>query len=164
MPQGTTEPVLKVRGHTLLCIQGFRGEGYSPGFVANFSDLVRRLAERPEGLVQVIDEPDEICAACPHRADSGCTLGGPGSEAAMQAQDREVLRRLGLDAGAVLAWREVLARISHSVRGDDLPEICGSCRWLPLGYCREGLERLASEPAQAPLSIGPARRPPPTPP
>ncbi|MDF0651721.1 MAG: hypothetical protein P0121_09670 [Nitrospira sp.] len=28
--------------------------------------------------------------------------------------------------------------------GDDLPSTCGSCRWLPLGYCREGIDRLRS--------------------
>jgi len=30
------------------------------------------------------------------------------------------------------------------VKGSDLPGICGSCRWLPLGYCRDGIDKLRS--------------------
>jgi uncharacterized protein len=60
----------------------------------------------------------------------------------MQAQDLEVLSRLGLQVGMRLAWSQVLDRIRATVAGSDLPIICGECRWLPLGYCREGLDRL----------------------
>lgn len=69
-------------------------------------------------------------------------LNGKGSEAGMQAQDRNVLKRLGLTSGSVVRWREVLERIRVSIRGGDLSTICGQCRWLPLGYCKEGIDRL----------------------
>jgi uncharacterized protein len=138
-------PVTRVRGHTLLCLQGFRGEGYSPDFVENLAGLHQRLREDPESLVEVQDHPDDVCAACPHRSETGCTIDGPESEEAMIAQDREVLARLGLKVGMRLPWREVLLRISGSVTGDDLPAICGTCRWLPLGYCREGMEQLRGD-------------------
>ena len=65
----------------------------------------------------------------------------------MQAQDRQVLARLGLTAGRTVRWREVLDRIRGSIAGRDLPDICGSCRWLPLGYCAEGIEKLRSREA-----------------
>jgi hypothetical protein len=45
-----------------------------------------------------------------------------------------------------VTWREILERIRRAVSGDDLPSICGNCRWLPLGYCREGIERLRTNP------------------
>jgi hypothetical protein len=60
----------------------------------------------------------------------------------MIEQDHEVLRRLGLKVGERLRWQDILARIRTSVTGNDLPSICSSCRWLPLGYCREGLNQL----------------------
>jgi len=69
-------------------------------------------------------------------------LNGERSEEEMIEQDHEVLRRLGLKVGDRLRWREILSRIRTSVTGDDLPSICGGCRWLPLGYCREGINRL----------------------
>lgn len=135
---------VRLRGHTLLCLQGFRGEGYSPGFVDNLGKIHRELAEDPDRWVEIVDSPDVICGVCPHQALSGCTLNGEASEEAMQAQDRHVLALLGLQAGMTVRWREVLERIGQAVRGGDLPDICGQCRWLPLGYCREGIERLRS--------------------
>ncbi len=138
---------VRLRGHTLLCLQGFRGKGYSPDFVENLAQIHRDLAETPDRLVQLVDEPDAVCGACPHQALSGCALNGEASEQAMQEQDRRVLALLGLQAGTVVRWREVLERISRSVHGDDLSGICGRCRWLPLGYCKEGIERLRKEKA-----------------
>ncbi len=133
---------IRLRGHTLLCLQGFRGEGYSPGFTDNLASIHRDLNGTPDHPVELTEEPDAVCGACPHRAAAGCTLNGMGSEAGMQAQDRHVLKLLGLKAGSVVRWRDVLDRIRASVKGSDLPSICGQCRWLPLGYCKEGIDRL----------------------
>lgn len=142
---GTRPPSpIRLRGHTLLCLQGFRGEGYSPEFTDNLAAIHLSLAADPDQPVQVVEAPDAVCGACPHRAPAGCTLNGQGSEAGMQTQDRHVLRLLGLHVGAVVRWRDVLDRIRHSVAGKDLPSICGQCRWLPLGYCAEGIDTLRS--------------------
>lgn len=134
--------LLKIRGHTLLCLQGFRGKGYSPAFVENMASIHRELRAHPDRLVQVVVEPDSICAACPHHLVSGCSLNGDRSEDAMIAQDQHVLSLLGLEAGVVAQWSEILGRIQASISGGDLPAICGNCRWLPLGYCRSGLDQL----------------------
>jgi hypothetical protein len=133
---------LRVRGHTLLCLQGFRGEGYSPGFVENLAAIHRILTDFPEKLVEVIQRPDHICIACPNLKSNGCHLNGPGSEEEMKKQDQEVMGRLGITDGTVLPWREILSRISERIGGGDLAGICGSCRWLPLGYCKKGVEDL----------------------
>ncbi|HJU06481.1 MAG TPA: DUF1284 domain-containing protein [Nitrospiraceae bacterium] len=135
---------LRLRGHTLLCLQGFRGEGYSPGFVENLTAIHRRLLEYPDQPVEIIAGPDAVCAACPHHAPSGCTLNHDLSEVEMHAQDRHVLALLHFRVGEIVTWREILDRIRTSLTGDQLPGICGQCRWLPLGYCREGVERLRS--------------------
>ncbi len=60
----------------------------------------------------------------------------------MHDQDCVVLEKLGLKVGDRVRWRDILERIRRSVGCDDLSSICGTCRWLPLGYCREGLNRL----------------------
>lgn len=143
---------LKLRAHTLLCLQGFRGEGYDPGFVENFAEMHEHLRNDPALLVEVVDGPDVVCACCPHLRTSGCTLRGEDFEREMQAQDRHVLRLLGLRAGDVTTWGDILRRIRQGIAGTDLPTICGECRWLPLGYCREGIERLRTmtiEPAES---------------
>jgi uncharacterized protein len=146
-------PAVRLRGHTILCLQGFRGEGYSPGFIENMAAIHEALTNHPESWVEILASPDTVCAACPHRNPSGCTLNGAQSEEEMIAQDHVVIKRLGLQVGSRIRWLDILERIRQSVAGDDLPSICGSCRWLPLGYCREGITRLRkSIPG---LAIGP---------
>ena len=136
---------VRLRGHTLLCLQGFRGEGYSGEFVQNLAAIHRRLNEHPEQWIEVIEAPDAVCAACPHQASSGCTVTHEHSEAEMQAQDRHVMGLLGLQAGTIIRWRDVLKRIRTVLNGESLLSICGQCRWLPLGYCREGVDRLNAD-------------------
>ena len=133
---------IRLRAHTLLCLQGFRGEGYSAGFVENMTAIHRRLTDNPFQWVEIIATPDAMCGACPHLALSGCSLHGEGSEPGMQAQDRDVLARLGLHEGDHMTWGEVLDRIRTSLTGQSLTDICGSCQWLSLGYCRDGIDVL----------------------
>jgi uncharacterized protein len=133
---------IRLRAHTLLCLQGFRGEGYSYEFVENMAAIHRSLTDHPEQWVKVVASPDVICAACPHQHPSGCGLNGPRSEQELNDQDHLVLQRLDLKVGSQISWQDLLTRIQSSMCGDDLGSICGSCRWLPLGYCREGINRL----------------------
>jgi hypothetical protein len=125
-----------------LCLQGFRGEGYSADFVANMAVVHQALTTDPDRRIEVIASPDAVCGTCPHKQLSDCTLNGERSEEEMVEQDREVIRRLGLTAGDRLRWGDLLELIRNSVSGKDLPSICSSCRWLPLGYCWEGINRL----------------------
>jgi len=134
--------ILSVRGHTLLCLQGFRGEGYSQGFVENMEQIHQTLTREPETPVRAVVRPDAICESCPNLGPAGCRLRGEGFESEMQAQDREVLQRLSIAEGEVLPWREILRRIGSNVASEALEQICGSCPWLPLGFCREGIDRL----------------------
>ncbi len=125
----------------VLCLQGFRGKGYSPAFVDAMRDVQSSLREEPKRTVRLVAEPDGLCATCPN-LKGGCTLGGPGHEAHMRLHDEAVLSRLGLEVGAVVAWNEVLARVAERIRGEDLPAICTTCPWLPLGVCRESVDAL----------------------
>ena len=131
---------MRIRGHNLLCIQGFVGKGYSPEFVANMTRVVDSLGGNAE--VTVIDEPDVLCAACPNLAENGCTLHGVRTEHGIVHQDRDVMACLGIAAGETLSWDDLLARIRRSVAPDDLDAICGGCPWLPLGHCKAGLRGL----------------------
>lgn len=131
---------MRLRGHNLLCIQGFVGKGYSPEFVDNMTRAVESLDDAAE--VVVIDEPDRLCSACPNLVESGCALHGEGSERGIVHQDRDVMARLGIAAGETLAWGEIVARIRTRIAPDDLDDICGACPWLPLGHCKAGLIRL----------------------
>ena len=141
-------PPIPLRAHNLLCLLGFRGKGYDAAFIAQMSAVHATLAADPRTPVELRASPDHLCAACPHLS-GGCRLGGPLHEEHMRAQDEDVLVRLGLRAGDVLAWQDVLDRVRTRVRGADLPAICTTCPWLSLGWCAEGIERLRAVSAPA---------------
>jgi len=139
-PENRSDRVV-IRGHTLLCLQGFRGEGYSENFIRNMAAIHDRLKSDPKTMVLVTDSPDHFCGACPH-LKSGCTLRGQNFEQHIVAQDRLVLDLLGLTAGQAVTWEEILSCIGSRVRGEMLDNICGDCQWLALGFCKEGIDRL----------------------
>jgi uncharacterized protein len=139
-----------IRAHSLLCLQGFRGKGYDETFVAEMTAVHRALSADPDTPVRVLAGPDRLCRACPNLGPRGCTLQGPEHEAHMVAQDEAVLARLWLTAGEVLPWSRILERIARAVAGADLPGLCTTCPWLPLGWCAEGLERLRAPPPHPP--------------
>lgn len=140
-----------------LCLLGFRGSGYSPAFIAKMHEIQSSLRGEPGQPVRLVDVPDRICEACPNlRAQApqsesmGCTLGGPRHETHMQEHDRTVIARLGFEPGAVTTWDEILARIARSIRGADLPAICTTCPWLPLGVCQSSVDALRARKRSSP--------------
>jgi len=134
--------MIKLRGHMLLCLQGFQGKGYSGEFIANMDKIHKTLQENPQTQILLLDGPDEICGSCPHLKNNGCTLHGQGTETQMTHQDRDVLQRLALNPGDRIAWQDLLHKISKHIKADDLDLICGKCPWLPLGLCKAGMNAL----------------------
>lgn len=132
---------LTIRGHHLLCMLGFRGEGYSDGFVRNMRRVVERFHSERALLVQLVDEPDDICSACPN-LDAGRCTAREGADERTRCMDREVLAAVGLPVGGFCspdtAMRRVTARMDEVTRR----QICEGCRWLDRGYCRDGLREL----------------------
>lgn len=128
-------PPTSLRGHHLLCVQRFKGLGYSPEFVANMAAVIERLNADVSGRVRLSDAPDEICRCCPHLGDGACRDDGEGAELKRAAQDRLALEAFGLTLGEELAWAEVLRRL-HLQDDAWLSEVCGSCQWFQEGTCR----------------------------
>jgi len=129
------EPRLRLRGHHLLCVFGFRGLGYSPGFVRNMRAVVDAFFGRRGARVEIAAGCDDICAACPHARDGVCARGGE----SVDVRDGAVLARLRLAVGdgrpAAGLARVVAARVAPEALG----ELCAGCEWLTKGYCAEGL-------------------------
>jgi hypothetical protein len=137
-PPAFSAPI-RLRGHHLLCLYGFRGLGYSEEFIANMTALLEGIQRGPERLVELVEEADDICRACPHLRNSGCAKKGEESEARVREHDGRILRRLRLAKGRILPAGEAFRLLARSTAPDDLPELCQRCEWLALGYCQEGL-------------------------
>jgi len=107
--------------------------------------IVGRLQSPRSVHFEVVDYPDDICAFCPFFVEGGCQQNGPSSEAIVKSLDFNVMTRLGLTAEERLTWPEVEAKIRARLYPEDIDVICKECRWLPLGYCVEGLKELMND-------------------
>ncbi len=129
-------PEIALRGHHVLCLQQFKGLGYSPEFVANLAELISRLRGQPDAAVRLADSADAICAACPHLVDGSCQDDGTDAERRRGEQDRLALGMLGLRPGDVVSWREIIARLRSMGNAAAQQAVCGECRWLRGGHCQ----------------------------
>ncbi len=136
---------VKLRGHHLLCLLGFRGMGYSPEFAENMANVYEKLRADPSTEVEIVHGPDDLCACYPADQPYHCDA------ASVRERDDEALRRIGLNTGEKLLWRDVLGGLQSRMRPEDIPRMCATCRWLPYGVCEEGVARIAAGEGLAPL-------------
>jgi hypothetical protein len=132
----------RLRGHHLLCLLSFSGEGYSDAFVARFQELAT-LYRNPDSLVEVLASPDDACAACPHIGPAGCLSPVDGPEAAVRELDRTVLTLLGIEPGT---WRagELHARL-NGVEDAALHQACSRCSWYGKTECQRIIREWVSQ-------------------
>ncbi len=101
-----------LRPHHLLCLQRFRGLGYSDDFVENMERVVDAVLNGVN--VEVVRGEDEICAACDEECD----------EESVNERDDAVL----------MALPKLTLEAARSLPVDDAREICGGCPWFEVCY------------------------------
>lgn len=130
--------VVELSAHHVLCVHGFRGMGYSEGFVASLSGIVDRLRDEPGVRVRVRIGADAVCRACPSLSVGGCMRYGQ----SVVRQDERVAAVLGVSQGDEMEWEALRARVRGAVAPADLADLCGGCPWLEYGVCAEGIAEL----------------------
>lgn len=118
---------MKIRGHHFLCIEGFRGKGYSSDFVENMKSVIDTLKKDP--IVIPVDFPDIICLSCPHYIDGICKNPNGGEEEVLR-MDREFSKRTSIVLNKNYSYfqiREVIYDVFK--KKDDLFGICDRCSW-----------------------------------
>ncbi len=106
----------KLRGHHLICLNFFRGEGYSEDFIRNIHTVIGKQK------IEIVDGPDDVCAKCPYLKDGICK-NPDHTEETIQLLDRDALRLLELKSGMEISWEAI---------SDKLPGIIDEWRTL---YC-----------------------------
>jgi hypothetical protein len=115
---------VRLRGHHLVCLNFFAGEGYSPEYVRNLQHV---LAGAATGGVLVVTGVDDVCSPCPGLAGTTCE-----QEDEVRRLDALSLSLLDVAPGDTVVWEDI---------GDRLPDIleawyagaCDGCSWL--GVC-----------------------------
>jgi len=109
----------KLRGHHLICLHFFKGEGYSADFIENIYTVLQNPS------MHVVSGADDICAKCPHLKNGNCAS-REYSDEDIRAQDREALRLLGLEPGIVVEWENIAAMLP-SILDEWGSLFCGEC-------------------------------------
>ncbi|QGG46203.1 DUF1284 domain-containing protein [Heliorestis convoluta] len=117
--------MLKLRGHHLVCLHFFRGEGYNQEFIDNLFNVMGR-AERGEEI-EVIAEADDICKACPSRKGAICAS-KEGAESEIQALDAQALALLKMKKGDKTTWMQVKEPIQEATE-EWFQSFCTDCGW-----------------------------------
>ncbi|MGD6900305.1 DUF1284 domain-containing protein [Bacillus infantis] len=128
-----------LRGHHLLCVHGFRGMGYSPGFVENMAEIVEDIRnDRKQFRIKAVADFDHACQACPHKGKVICEA-SEGSNAHVLSMDAKVIEHLGIEKNREYDKHLLLSLTAAKVHPDDLDYLCEGCSWLPYGVCKEGI-------------------------
>jgi uncharacterized protein len=121
-----SEPI-RIRAHHLLCIQGFKGLGYSKEFTKNMAMITKKIRQKTYSEIKVIIGADAICACCPHFYEGVCNIGSSSSNPVM-LMDYLVLLNLGIEEGSVISYEKILS-LTLNLNRQKVNEICGNCSW-----------------------------------
>lgn len=106
-----------------MCLAFFAGKGYSSEFVRHMQDMKDRLAGNAG--VCLVCETDDICAFCLNNREGCCE-----SADKVERYDKEVLRLCGLQAGALIDWKEFSRLVEERILVPGKRAlICGDCQW-----------------------------------
>lgn len=112
----------RLRGHHLICLQFFKGEGYNRDFTENLQKVVEAW---DKGFVEVIEGADDVCLKCPNLKEGQCVRYGEGE---IRKDDELALKLLGVrlkDKVEKKAVKEKLQKVIAAWK----EEACRGCDW-----------------------------------
>jgi hypothetical protein len=113
-----------LRGHHLICLHFFKGEGYDAAFVKNLRSVIAKAAR--EG-VRVKKGVDDVCLACPHLRAGKCSY--KKGEATIRRLDALALELLDIRAGSRVDWLALKNRLPR-IFPEWRRKACVECDWL----------------------------------
>ncbi len=120
----------KLRGHHLICLNFFRGEGYSEDFIKNIYYVIGKEQ------VEIVKGPDEVCARCPYLNDNKCSS-DEYTDDKILFQDREALRLLEFKPG-MMTDRNTLSRKIPGIIEEWKALFCQDCGYRKVCFGQVG--------------------------
>jgi len=133
--------MLTLRGHHLICLHFFRGEGYAPEFITHLG-LILKKAEAGEPI-DVFSGADDVCTVCPYLKGGICFYNEE-AERDIRQMDIKALKLLELTAGAIVQWPDIRKKIPSLYRRWS-EEFCLSCNWRQACEKNASFRQLAHE-------------------
>jgi hypothetical protein len=119
------DPTPIFRGHHLICLHFYNGEGYSAEYIEHLSNTLE-IAEK--GAVEICAGADCICKKCPHLRDDNCEY-YENAEVDIRRMDSTALDLLGLSADTSISWKEVREKV-EKIFHEWYELYCKDCNWL----------------------------------
>jgi len=119
------EKVIKLRGHHLVCLHFFKGEGYNLEYVENLAYILKR-AEAGDGI-EVAAGADDVCNTCPSLKEGLC-LYAADAEAGIREMDISALTWLGLKDKDEIRWSDIQKKLPD-IFLEWSKKYCKGCGW-----------------------------------
>ncbi len=114
----------RLRGHHLICLQFYRGEGYSEEFIENLENVLEKA--RQSGVL-IVEGADDVCKACPYLVDGKCSY-KENAEEEIRYLDFLALTLLGLSSERTVSWKEISERVVDII-DEWKDKACRDCEW-----------------------------------
>jgi len=114
---------MKLRGHHLICLQFFKGEGYSKIFVENAKQIVELWKKNP---AEIVNHADDICRFCSFLKNARCS-----KYEDIEKNDELALRLLGLKTGDKAEKKDVKKQLPIILK-EWREKACANCEWKKL--------------------------------
>ncbi|MGE5239625.1 MAG: DUF1284 domain-containing protein [Chloroflexota bacterium] len=115
---------MRLRGHHLVCLHFYHGEGYGAEFIKRLDAL---LADVRAMGVEICEGPDDVCRACPHLMGEVCEY-SLDAEGEIRRMDKTAFLLLSLAPGGYAAWEE-LKNCLPGIFSRWHDEFCKGCDW-----------------------------------
>jgi hypothetical protein len=108
-----------LRGHHLICLNFFRGEGYSEEFIENLYEVIKKEN------IEIITGVDDVCRKCPYLKDDKCRSSEYTDEK-INLQDKEALRLLAFKPVMIVDWKIIASKLPNIIE-EWKAQFCCSC-------------------------------------
>jgi hypothetical protein len=116
---------IKLRGHHLICLHFFSGEGYNSAFIENLRNVLKRAEVR--GKVELCSGPDDICRKCPYLRNQKCIY-NINAENEIREMDKRAITLLRLSGHRGVKWQALREKIPE-ILPEWVKEYCRGCNW-----------------------------------
>ncbi len=113
-----------LRGHHLVCLHFYRGEGYDRPFIENLTSVIK-MAEL--GEITVTEGADDVCACCPYLRNRKCMY-TEDAEEEIKKMDKVALELLGTEVGEKVKWSQ-LRKTLPEMFSKWAALYCSDCHW-----------------------------------
>lgn len=129
--------MLKLRGHHLICLHFFNGEGYDSAFVENLKDVLNR-SQKEE--IEVCEGADAVCEKCPYLKGDKCGYDAQ-ADNEIKKMDNKALMYLKVRPGARIKWQEIKEAVS-GLFPQWFSEYCVECDWKKVCVKNQDYQKL----------------------